>query len=335
MTSAALAPVPTPAAPILSRHLRDGWRGQLGWSLGIAAVIGMYLPLFPSLQSPELSKLIDSLPAELVNALGFDQIASGAGYTQATFFGLLSFKLPPSAEEIRELQKRAVQLVEGQQAGKPMPVIEAAGLSKRDYVPLAVALFVDLCLLLVSMGRPMNRLQGLVPKMREAERGPVSQILLRFSDIHRDEKIRESFEMLRHVVFDYAGAYYVAVPLDAPYVETRTEQVIDPRSDLAHQGGIAGIPGQTTDSTQSSDLVEVVADGRQLPPGCSDGIKLVCLDGQTIACLSDQMPDCLGYRQTACLGNRLKGCMLVFRDADVQLYRKPPHLLPVKAALES
>lgn len=111
-------------------------------------------------------------------------------------------------------------------------------------------------------------------------------------------------------------------------------KVIDPRSDLAHQGGIAGIPGQTTDRPQTSDLVEVVADGRQLPPCCSDGIKLVCLDGQTIACLSDQMPDCLGDRQTACLGNRLKGCMLVFRDADVQLDRKPPHLLPIKAALD-
>ena len=89
-------------------------------------------------------------------------------------------------------------------------------------MPLAVALFVDLCLLLVSMGRPINRLQGLVPKMREAERGPVIQILSRFNEIHRDEKMRESFEVLRHVVFDYAGAYYVAVPLDAPLRETRT-----------------------------------------------------------------------------------------------------------------
>jgi hypothetical protein len=26
--------------------------------------------------------------------------------------------------------------------------------------------------------------------------------------------------------------------------------------------------------------------------------------------------------------------MLVFRDTDVQLHRKPPHLLPVKAALD-
>ena len=39
------------------------------------------------------------------------------------------------------------------------------------------------------------------------------------------------------------------------------DKVIDPRSDLAHQGGITGIPGQTTDRPQSGDLVEVVADG--------------------------------------------------------------------------
>lgn len=93
MTTTTLTPVRKPSAPIFSRHLLDGWRGQLGWSLGIAAAIGMYLPLFPSLQSPELAQLIDSLPAELMSALGFDQIASGAGYTQATFFGLLGFVL--------------------------------------------------------------------------------------------------------------------------------------------------------------------------------------------------------------------------------------------------
>src|SRR5262249_54482241 len=83
-----------------------------------------------------------------------------------TFFGLLTFRLPPSADELRELQRKAVQSVEGSgpgsgQAGAPMaprPFAEqAAGLAKRDYVPLAVAIFVDLCLLLVSIGRPVNQ----------------------------------------------------------------------------------------------------------------------------------------------------------------------------------
>jgi hypothetical protein len=132
-----------------------------------------------------------------------------------TFYGLLAFKLPPSADELRELQKKAIQQVEagpGAAAAKDM----AGGLTTRDYVPLAVAIFVDICLFLVSLGRTGRRLDGLMPKMREAERGPVIEILSRFNDIHRDAEIRESFELFRHVVFDIHGAYYVAVPLDAP-----------------------------------------------------------------------------------------------------------------------
>jgi len=138
----------------------------------------------------------------------------------ATFFGLLSFKLPPSADELRDLQKAAVQSVEPQGATARRAAAgqdQVVGLSKRDYVPLAIAIFVDLCLLLVSMVRPMNRMQSLVPKMREAERGPVYQILSKFTDIHKDAETREKFELFRHVVFDFNGDYYVAVPLDAPY----------------------------------------------------------------------------------------------------------------------
>jgi hypothetical protein len=138
-----------------------------------------------------------------------------------TFYGLLSFKLPPSADELRELQKKAMQSIE---AGPSAIATEEGGLSKRDYVPLAVAVFVDICLFLVSIGRGSHRLHGLVPKMREAERGPVIEILSRFNDIHRDPEIRESFELFRHVVFDVHGAYYVAVPLDAPPQAGLTER---------------------------------------------------------------------------------------------------------------
>jgi hypothetical protein len=135
----------------------------------------------------------------------------------ASFYGLLSFKMPPSADELRDLQKKAVQSVETPSAAAKHSLNEQPGLSKRDYVPLAIALFVDLCLLLVSMGKgSQDRLSGLVPKMRAAEQGPVIQILSRFNEIHRDRQIRENFELFRHVVFDFHGDYYVAVPLDAP-----------------------------------------------------------------------------------------------------------------------
>ena len=142
-----------------------------------------------------------------------------------SFFGLLTFKMPPSADELRTLQQKAVQSVETPTAAVMKSYNgEQAGLSKRDYVPLAIAIFVDICLLLVSMGRPMNRLQGLVPKMHAAEQGPVYQILSRFTDIHADADMRQKFEIFRHVVFDCGGDYYVAVPLDAPCNRNPREQ---------------------------------------------------------------------------------------------------------------
>lgn len=82
-----------PTLPILRRWLADGWRGLIGWSLGIAAVILLYLPLFPSMRSPELTSLLRSLPPELVRTLGYESITTGAGYTEATFFGLIGFVL--------------------------------------------------------------------------------------------------------------------------------------------------------------------------------------------------------------------------------------------------
>jgi hypothetical protein len=162
---------------------------------------------------------IDALPTldkpKIATVEGSDATIEAFRRLTATFYGALAFKLPPSVDELRDMQKKAISSVEG---GKLAPVasLEQAGLSKRDYIPLAIAVFVDLCLLLVSMGRPANRLGNLVPKMQAAERGPVIQILSRFNEIHKDRQIRENFEIFRHVVFDLNGDYYVAVPLDAP-----------------------------------------------------------------------------------------------------------------------
>lgn len=167
-------------------------------------------------------KAIDQLPElekpQIAAVEGSEATIEAFRRLTATFYGMLAFKLPPSADELRELQKKAIQSVEGGGAASVTAInAEQAGLSKRDYVPLAVAVFVDLCLFLVSMvQQSAGRLDGLMPKMRAAERGPVIQILSRFNEIHRDNEIRENFEIFRHVVFDMNGDYYVAVPLDAP-----------------------------------------------------------------------------------------------------------------------
>lgn len=93
MTVIAQAPARRVPLPVLRRSLFDGWRGLIGWSLGIAAVVFLYLPLYPSMRSPELISLLDSLPPELVRTIGYENITTGAGYTQATFFGLIGFVL--------------------------------------------------------------------------------------------------------------------------------------------------------------------------------------------------------------------------------------------------
>lgn len=166
-------------------------------------------------QLPELTK------PQIAAVEGSEATIEAFRRLTTTFFGLLSFKMPPSADELRELQRKAVQSVEpSSQAGAPAPraafAEQAAGLAKRDYVPLAVAIFVDLCLLLVSIGRPVNQFMGLERSMREAEDGPVYPILARFHDIHVDKDAIRHFEVFRDVIFDINGQYHVAVPLNVP-----------------------------------------------------------------------------------------------------------------------
>ena len=84
---------PTTVGRVFLRLVFDGWRGMLGWIIGIAAVLGLYLPLYPSIASPQMTQLINNLPAELVEVLGYADIVTGAGYVQASFFGLLGYAL--------------------------------------------------------------------------------------------------------------------------------------------------------------------------------------------------------------------------------------------------
>ena len=95
MTAVAASTARTMRAPlpVFRGWLAEGWRGLIGWAIGLTAVALVYLPLFPTMQSPELSGLIETLPPELVRTLGYENITSGAGYAQATFFGLIGFVL--------------------------------------------------------------------------------------------------------------------------------------------------------------------------------------------------------------------------------------------------
>ena len=170
-------------------------------------------------------KAIDGLPeiekAEISAVEGSEATFEAFRRLYTTLIGAAQFKLPPSPEELRELQRQAVQSASG---GASAAAAEAAqrepGLGSRDYIPLSVALFVDFCILLVSINRPINRFQMLATIAREARDGPIGEVLTKFRDSHRDG-LAEELKAFHHIVFDFLGDYYVAVPVGAQNLEAR------------------------------------------------------------------------------------------------------------------
>ncbi|MFC5379540.1 ABC transporter permease subunit [Aquipuribacter nitratireducens] len=73
--------------PLLATGLRQRARGLLLWSLGLAAVVLMYLPLYPSIATT-LQEQVSAMPEGVVAAFGMGE-TDPAGYAQTTVYGLL------------------------------------------------------------------------------------------------------------------------------------------------------------------------------------------------------------------------------------------------------
>jgi hypothetical protein len=143
-----------------------------------------------------------------------------------TFFGLLTLHFPPAADAPPTMETPFLDTSgPADQAARTRLEEPAAGLGRRDYIPLGVAIFVDICLLLVSIGRPINSFLHLEQDMRLAERGPVLPILARFHNTHSDDAAVKYFEVFRDVIFDSKGQYYVAVPLSIPEGAEQREEL--------------------------------------------------------------------------------------------------------------
>lgn len=181
----------------------------------------------PQLQSTlrGVVRAIDGLPlvkkTDIAAVEGSEAIVEAFRRLITTTMGAVQFKLPPSPDDLRTLQRKAIQ--SAQDPGKQQVVTAAKiepGLGQRDYIPLFIALFVDFCILLVSINRPINRFQVLLSVIREARDGPIGQILTQFHDTHLGG-LRREFEIFQHVVFDFLGDYYVAVPVSSKRLDAR------------------------------------------------------------------------------------------------------------------
>jgi hypothetical protein len=95
------------------------------------------------------------------------------------------------------------------------------GLADRDYIPLIIAIFVDLCILLVSVNRPFGPFFELARSMDQARRGSMNEYLATFYKVFEDQfdpakspTAADVIAPIQDVVFDHKGSYYAAVPLD-------------------------------------------------------------------------------------------------------------------------
>jgi hypothetical protein len=107
-------------------------------------------------------------------------------------------------------------------ASEPEPVpATVGGLVERDYIPLIIAIFVDLCILLVSVNRPFGPFFALSQSMESARRGGMNEYLETFYKVFQDQfdpakrpTAVDVIAPIQDVVFDHKGKYYAAVPLD-------------------------------------------------------------------------------------------------------------------------
>ncbi|MEZ4450463.1 MAG: ABC transporter permease subunit [Nannocystaceae bacterium] len=81
------------APPILAQLLRERRRPLATWALALAGVCGMYTSLYPYMAGANLDAMLEALPKGLVEALGYDQIGTAAGYVGSATYGLVALAL--------------------------------------------------------------------------------------------------------------------------------------------------------------------------------------------------------------------------------------------------
>jgi ABC-2 type transport system permease protein len=74
---------------VFGKTLRDQRRSLLGWTIAVAAVGVLYAAFWPLMITPEMTAALEAFPPALLEALGYDDITTAAGYVGSTTFGLL------------------------------------------------------------------------------------------------------------------------------------------------------------------------------------------------------------------------------------------------------
>lgn len=163
-------------------------------------------------------RAIDELPE--LNPPQINPVEGSAAVVEAfrrlttSLYGVLQLEAPPTAQELREARERAIAAGED-----PSEVTGVTGLGTRDFIPLAIAIFVDFCILLVSMNRPFHAFRAFYGGVEEARTREMGDFMRMFREVFFDEFHRrplpeEMLAPIQDVIFDHRGTYYAAVPLE-------------------------------------------------------------------------------------------------------------------------
>jgi ABC-2 type transport system permease protein len=79
----------TPTAPVSRWVLREQRRSLVLWAIALAAIAAMYLSFYPAMANEDMEQLIAGLPEALQVGMGWDRIATAAGYLESTVYALL------------------------------------------------------------------------------------------------------------------------------------------------------------------------------------------------------------------------------------------------------
>lgn len=74
---------------VLTKTLWDQRRSLLAWTVGIVVVGAFYAAFYPVVNTPEMEQAISAYPPGVLDAIGFTDVTSPAGYLGSTTFGLL------------------------------------------------------------------------------------------------------------------------------------------------------------------------------------------------------------------------------------------------------
>ena len=74
---------------ILLGVLRSQRRPIALWALAISAIALLYSSFYPSIGAVKFEAMMESMPPDLITAMGFEDMSSAAGYVSATVYSLL------------------------------------------------------------------------------------------------------------------------------------------------------------------------------------------------------------------------------------------------------